>query len=532
MSGPHLEVFDEDTRLSESVIWKLQESYFADNGIDSWNTVPFYATSNAFVCDLYSELVLSCLLDLAPTLDPRHPVYIIELGAGTGSFTHRFSSALSRKMAGFRALEGIKIRYVMTDFTPAIVNTWRRNSFLRPHLESGVLDASVFRPDRDTLLELELSGRTLQSEDLVNPTLVIANYVFDTLRHDAFRLYRGQLSETRFRLSRGSDGASALEAFESEESYVEVDAASYYENPEWNAILEAYRAELGKASVLFPLGALEVIQNLRRLTRDNLALFIVDKGYIDMEMTEGHWPQPISHHGSVSLMVNFDAIHRYLENAGGLTFRGSDHGFSLTASLGLLLREYPSVERCRHVFGETLVRKDPFNALLHLQELIGGLDAQPADIKWVPPLLSLIQTCSHDPSVFATCSPQLEDHFGRMDFTQKKALGCVLDGVRSNLDRSERRMDVLGPLLRLYFELERYRECREIIDQHVLDKNDSPWILGYLAGCHEADGRLDLTLSCLKEYRELEPDNDWVSAQLQRIRQLILKSRTRPRARV
>ena len=49
--------------------------------------------------------------------------------------------------------------------------------------------------ERDRELKLFHSGKTLGPNSLRNPVVAIANYVFDTLRQDAFRLVEGQLQE-------------------------------------------------------------------------------------------------------------------------------------------------------------------------------------------------------------------------------------------------------------------------------------------------------------------------------------------------
>jgi hypothetical protein len=126
------EVLESGVRLSQSVLWRLQEEYYSTRGLDAWDSVPFHATSSAYACDTYAEMILSVLLDCAPHFDPQAPLWVIELGAGTGCFSWRTLRALNAKRAQFRALANLDLRYVMTDFTSSIVRSWRRNPNLHP----------------------------------------------------------------------------------------------------------------------------------------------------------------------------------------------------------------------------------------------------------------------------------------------------------------------------------------------------------------------------------------------------------------
>ena len=92
----------------------------------------------------------------------------------------------------------------MTDFTQRTVDFWLRHPPLLPLLEAGVMDVAVFDadppgagPDPGPVeLKLQYSGTVLSAKSPgtllnpgggLNPVVVVANYVFDTLRQDAFQ---------------------------------------------------------------------------------------------------------------------------------------------------------------------------------------------------------------------------------------------------------------------------------------------------------------------------------------------------------
>ena len=51
-------------RVSSSCIWKAQKRFYEINGINSWEVVPEYMTSNAFIAHQYASFVISYLQDL------------------------------------------------------------------------------------------------------------------------------------------------------------------------------------------------------------------------------------------------------------------------------------------------------------------------------------------------------------------------------------------------------------------------------------------------------------------------------------
>src|SRR5438105_1168574 len=81
-------------RFSSPRLWDLQRAYFERNAIDAWRSgaVPHYVTSNPFVGAAYARIVAAFIRDCldAGTVDPTQPVYVLELGAGSGRFSFQF----------------------------------------------------------------------------------------------------------------------------------------------------------------------------------------------------------------------------------------------------------------------------------------------------------------------------------------------------------------------------------------------------------------------------------------------------------
>ena len=88
-------ILEKDQRLSQSMLWKLQRRFFEARGIDAWrkSIVPHYITSNMFIARAYSRIVSGFSRDCFAgrlLVNPNQPLYILELGAGSGRFAYHF----------------------------------------------------------------------------------------------------------------------------------------------------------------------------------------------------------------------------------------------------------------------------------------------------------------------------------------------------------------------------------------------------------------------------------------------------------
>src|SRR5437762_12505945 len=93
-------VLEQQQLFSRSLIWQLQDRYFAERGVEAWRQgeVPHYVTSNPTIANGYAEMVLAFWRDrgrLAPDDPPDEPQTICELGAGSGRFAFHFLSRLA-----------------------------------------------------------------------------------------------------------------------------------------------------------------------------------------------------------------------------------------------------------------------------------------------------------------------------------------------------------------------------------------------------------------------------------------------------
>ncbi len=115
-----------DQRFSESIIWDIQRNYFLQNGMYAWqaDVVPHYISSNPTMARAYSQVVFGYLRDCMAaaqnasfSLDATQPIYIVELGAGSGRLAHHFLHQFFPQQAQ-SALGALNIKFVMSEFVP------------------------------------------------------------------------------------------------------------------------------------------------------------------------------------------------------------------------------------------------------------------------------------------------------------------------------------------------------------------------------------------------------------------------------
>src|ERR1700722_13913326 len=138
--------------LSQSPIWDHQQRFFCEVGVEAWRRgiVPSFVTSNPVIAHSYARLLRAYLADLdrGPAVrSDCNPVHIIELGTGSGRFSHFLLRELFCAPG-----PTLPARYVMTDISRPNLEFWRAHERFRPFVESGALDFALFDPAHDKSL--------------------------------------------------------------------------------------------------------------------------------------------------------------------------------------------------------------------------------------------------------------------------------------------------------------------------------------------------------------------------------------------
>jgi hypothetical protein len=314
------------SRLSESLIWRLQREFYATQGPAAWTDkqIPTWITSNSFFARAFAGVTAAFVRDLAAADGGPATLNIVELASGSGQFAFQFLRRLAEMRRALPALAGMPVRYVLTDFTDGNVRAWEAHERFRPYLEDGTLDFATFDLERDSELRLLRSGQTLGAATPTGPMVVLANYAFDSTLQDCFRVRAGTLCEdlVQAMVPDGSplDPAAPgqLERIAALEHQPRPVSGAYYGDERLDRILESYRRRLGDTAFLFPIGALRAARTLLDMSGGRLLLLCGDKGVAREEDLQGRGdPVMVRHRGCFSFSVNLHAVGRYFEEAGG-----------------------------------------------------------------------------------------------------------------------------------------------------------------------------------------------------------------------
>lgn len=426
-------VLERDQPFARSLLWTLQRDFYSDLGTAAWGEagVPHYVTTSASIAESYAQVVFAFLCDRRRLGDDcSEPLWICELGGGSGRFALQFLHRLGR-LLDQEGLPRTAVRYVFTDHAEKNLLHCRAHPLFQPFLQSGALETARFDLEQGGDLLLQGSGERLGPGGLARPLVVIANYVFDSVPQDLFYLVDGSCSAGLVSLAVQGDPASLPRNELLERLRYRYDRCPapepVYPEEALHSLMEEYRGALGEAWLLFPAAGLRCLQGLRGLSRQGLLLLAADKGVHEL----GAWeqagpPQLVVHAGCFSLNTNFHALRAHVERTGGLALMPEAGEGSLDAVCYLWV-ERPeahaeTLRAYRRHLGE-LGPDDLCQILRHAAENSAGLS--------IEQLLAFLRLGRYDGSDLAALLPRLVELAPSLDGVQQRA---VLAAVERTLE--------------------------------------------------------------------------------------------------
>jgi hypothetical protein len=297
------ELIERDAPLSRSRLWDLQRRWFELAGERAWSeeVLPSYVTTNPTMAAAIASLIVAWVRDGG---SGGEPVAIVELGAGPGRLGWHVARALAKD-----AHVVPRFTYVLTDVPARTLAWWRAH----PQLASAANLAFA---------RLDVESGELPPEIPAGPLVVIATYLFDSVRCDAFAVRDGALVEKRVSLVAPHgcdlDGEHALGEIGRAWSDHPIDAA-HYGDPDLDAVLAGY-ASLGRAELTFPIAGLRCLRRLEERSGGRLLAIAADKGFVDARAYVGRSEPDTTHHGCISIAVNLNAFKSDAERRGARTF--------------------------------------------------------------------------------------------------------------------------------------------------------------------------------------------------------------------
>jgi hypothetical protein len=416
-------IIEHDKKLSESILWQLQRKAYCDFGPKSWieKGVPFQVTNSAYIAKGYAEIAKSAIERSSG------PFYFLELGAGSGKFAYLFLKELLLQLK-----DRTSFCYILSDIAEKNIAYWKSHPLLQPFIEKGVLDIAEYDPLKSKELFLQKKGITLEKTPFL---FVIANYFFDSIEQDLFRVEEGQFFEGRISLK------SPLKIEDPHLISTLSESYDFKASKESLPLAEEY-LQLEKTTFLYPTGAMQTIEKLSHLSED-LTLLIGDKGPCDLKKCE----LPKLHlHGTFSFPINFHLLSRYVQEKGGRIFLPEKPTENFNVAL--------------FRFGKNEVSHSISLNPQTLFDEIGGKKS-----KTFSEFLSLLEKSHYDASLFFSLLDQIEALLPDCSKKEKLSLIAAIAKVRNHFFPLSQEESLL--LVRLSSLLEKLGQASEELFKEI-----------------------------------------------------------------
>ncbi len=489
--------------LSASTIWRRLAEVYARGGQNIWEHVPAAVTGNAFVGDTFAAALEAWLLDQGDAVDTREPLYVLELGAGTGMFSHPFVNAITRRRAR-GTFPHPRVVLVLCDQAGMRFDEWANDNVLATHVRAGVLDFATMAVSADGKLGPIVTKHSgVRLENFANPLVVIANYFFDSIPSDAFRMRAGRIYEARTRFVCTSQ-EPGFAGFVNEEELVEAGLA-YYSDPLLDGVLGSYARDYAETSMLMPIAGIRCVDALQALARGRMLLLALDKGITRGASMKGWFAQPFVAHDNVfSYPVNFDAMRRWFDLKGGSALCSTDDDRALVAFAGTLPGSAASIHLRRH-FADEIDSVDAFNAFNSLAQ---GIHELPKLTKatGVEALLDILARMRADPDAFAAIMYRTIDVIASADSAVRSRALRLAHAAKENFYSPRFHNDVYYWSGRLHYALRDLDAAERDFEASVSTfgkRSHAQFFLGIFA---ERRGFVETALDHYTRHRMVQPD--------------------------
>gem|GEM_PF-2945133 len=453
------EVFSPFTRLSESGIFGKIKQYYKDVGKDAWKAygVPNFVTTNSSIAHSYARVMLSMVQDWQKqntSANNDEPIYIIELGAGSGRFAHYFLHHF------FKALDNTqisqKVVYVMSDISEANIGFWAQHQKFKPFVDAGQLDFSYLDLWEDDEVHLRQSGKVISKKSITTPIGLIANYVFDSVPVDLFSIKDGVLYEKQVRTKMDEKNKNVAAAVDKAElSYRDIPCSlQYYGREDLDNILSAYVAAGDDFHFSVPVGASTGLERLAKLTTGPIFALASDFGDTSLESAKTIDDQRgVSKEIAFVVRVNFDGVGRFCKANGGAVLK-SPHTYKSIATVGLLLGSQLSEFRgLEAAFEEYIVDfgPDDFYAMKHVA------DGEKENHSFEH-IMAILRLSKWDSMVFKIHFEALNEIAGRFSRPAKLSVRATLDKIEKLYFDSDPDSDILLQIANIKAKIGDYEE--------------------------------------------------------------------------
>jgi hypothetical protein len=492
--------------FSQCPLWQLQRQYFKEANIKAWKEgdVPHYITSNPYMAETYAKVLLGFFRDRLAKGLLTEPIYIVELGTGSGRFSYHLVKALNRLIQN-SLLQEIRFVYVMTDFVEDTLAFWDKHLRFQEYYEAGILDFALFDAEKDSTLYLRKSHKTLGYNATKEPLVVIANYFFDTIPQELFYFNEGVAHHVLVNLQ-GYSPASAKTAKEQLKKIklkytYQIIPENPYKDEFQSRLFTYYQNELTDSHLLFPHHGLNCIYRLQQLSKQGLLMLTADKGEPGLNEWQNRKPPYVAKHGSFSLTANYHAILEHCKLQSGLPLFPKHPASGITVGALLYLKEPQNYKETLHAYHEYINNFGPdeyFVIKKHVEKSIADLS--------ISELFAYLRLSGYDSRLFSQFLPRLQflvDNFTDDDrFLTLQLIAQVWDGYYPLGEKQDLAHEIGILLSRINF----YKEAIVFFELSEKIYGKKPDVLFAKVVVYDLLGNKDVSAELLKTLTKIFPD--------------------------
>lgn len=511
-----LQVLESDVPLSQSLLWPLQTAIFNKLGTEAWTKkgVPSYMTSNPLTTRKYAHLVLGflrdCLSEGSRTpIDKSEPIYLFDLGTGTGRFAYIFLKQLLELMSAVPMFEGIRICCVLTDIVPANLEFCRQHAYLQSYFEQGMLDIALYHHAQKEPLHLQVAEKTLKAQEICNPLIVIANYFFDMVPKDLFCYRHGALHEGTIAIQVEApahevvalDDPNLINRVRYSFNYRPVaEERTYYdEDPALQHVLEEYASKFDNTPFTLATGAYSVLRYFHALSHGRFLLIAGDQGYTTLEQLKHAGEPQLALHSSFSIPVNYHAVDRYFDHLQGQGWLTSDSDPLFQVFCGVMggnAHDFPETALAYHEHIDTFAPKDYWK--------LTTLIPEEAPLPSLETLLLLLRLGNWDPMNFHAFFNMIREQLPEASLKLREKLRYAIHASWEYfypIQALEGEFVLnLGVLL---FEIQRYTEALAFFQRSLALTGGNATAYRNMAACYLALFNAEAANRCFEKIQQL-----------------------------
>jgi hypothetical protein len=493
-------VLDKDVLLSESGIWQRQCDFYKRSGVAAWyNQVPFYATSNAFIARAYADMIFGFMRDWHNKNGSKR-FRILELGAGCGQFSYLCLQELNKKNN-----IDISWQYIMSDFDESLLKFWRNHKAFKSFVddETVLFVKDKIGDDKGVL------NQYIQESDA--PIIVIANYLFDSLPVDIYKIANEEIFPVNVTLTTEEDNLDDHQNVKDFEN-VTLTCLPQPKEESTDPILNQYKFELLDSYILYPTTSLALLHELVKQTEHGVFLLASDKAYVDIEELDYlNAPELTGHNGCFSMMVNFDAISRFAKLHDGNSLLPSTRAGIKTAafSLGFDFRNLDTSANTLARNIEQFAPTDYLNFYRNMQRSLESFNLEDA--------LSFLALSNWDATVFQRLYDRI---FEQLDGADMLSINCLLEHlpvIAEHYYWLEQGQDTLFQIAIIYHTLKHY-DAALVYYEKSLDYFEGIFGLYFNMGvCHYHLDQTSEARGYFEKAIKLDPDDTKTKEWLDRL---------------